>query len=145
MKKTIIFDMDGLMFNSEPLWAQAFIKATKKVGYNVSVEIQKKTIGSNGKTFEKIMKENVDPNFPTEKFNEIYFKTMIELINEKGVEKKKGLDELINYLIKNKYKIAIASSSRTDIIEANLNKANIIQLRKGITCKNIQVIKVAPT
>ena len=41
MIKAIILDMDGTMFDTEPLWEKAFINTGKELGYNITEEIHR--------------------------------------------------------------------------------------------------------
>ena len=125
MIKLVILDMDGTMFDTEPLWDKAFMETNKILGYNVSEELHQKIIGSNGKTTEMILKNSLGEDYPFQRFNELYFDTLINLVNKEGIKIKPGLIELLNYLINNKYPIALASSSRKDIIYNDLEKAGI--------------------
>ena len=45
--KVVIFDMDGLMFDTEPIGAKCFKTAAKKYGYIVDDEFQMGLIGMN--------------------------------------------------------------------------------------------------
>ena len=44
MIKTIILDMDGTMFDTEPLWEMAFLKTGQELGYKFTKELHDKTI-----------------------------------------------------------------------------------------------------
>ena len=123
--KTIIFDMDGLMFDTETLWITSAVKIGKEMGYNFSKNLPISTIGTTQKTTEKLFKEKLGQDFPFELFHDKYRALMDEVIRKKGIKTKKGLKQLLNYLIKNNYTIAIGSSSTIDRINWYLEKANI--------------------
>ena len=123
--KTIIFDMDGLMFDTETLWVTSAVKTGKEMGYNFSKELPISTIGTTQQTTKKLFKEKLGQDFPFEIFHDKYRAIMDEIIRKKGIKVKKGLKQLLNYLIKNNYIIAIGSSSGIDRIEWYLEKAHI--------------------
>jgi HAD superfamily hydrolase (TIGR01509 family) len=125
MIKAIILDMDGTMFDTEPLWKIAFQKSGHDLGYNITEEIHTKTIGSNQTDLNKILENEFGEEFPFEEFSTKYVENMKSIIEEYGVSIKPGLKELLDYLINNNYQIAIASSSSLMMIKNNLKKANI--------------------
>ena len=59
--KAVIFDMDGLMFNSENLWIKACIECGKKYGINITEDfIKQNGIGRNAND----IKQNFMKEFP---------------------------------------------------------------------------------
>ena len=64
--KGIIFDMDGLMFNTELLGYEKMIEVTKDFNYEMPTYILDKTIGVNKKTAINIFKKYLGKNFPAE-------------------------------------------------------------------------------
>lgn len=125
MIKSVIFDMDGLMFNTEAMWVKYGSLAGNKYGYPVSQDFIKTTIGSSKKIIEEKFLQEYGSNFP---FNEVYDlsrKMMLDEVKKNSIEVKKGLHELIDYLVDNNYKLAIASSSDYERILLYLKSAKI--------------------
>ena len=77
--KAVLFDMDGLMFDTEKLSTQAYIKAAEKQGYKMSVEETHLVLGFNVES--------------TYKFFEKYFEKL-----ENGVDGKKLVDYHYEYI-----------------------------------------------
>lgn len=125
MIKTIILDMDGTMFDTEPLWEKAFIKTGEDLGYNLTKELHDKTISSNQSDLNKLLTKELGNDFPLEKFSTKYVENMNTIVYEDGIPIKEGLKELLDYLINNNYVIAIASSSNLNTIKRNLKLTNI--------------------
>lgn len=125
MKRKIILDMDGTMFDTEPLWEKAFIKTGKELGYNFTIELHNKTIGSNEDYLKEILTKEMGKDFPFDTFMKNYLVNMDTIVYEDGIGIKEGLLELLDYLINNNYDIAIASSSSIKNIKRNLKVSNI--------------------
>ena len=70
--KAVIFDMDGLLVNSEPLWQQAEIKVFNKIGIKLSTD--------ECKQFQGVRIEDVVPIL-TKKYN-YNLKTDTEIVQE---------------------------------------------------------------
>lgn len=118
--KYIIFDMDGLMFDTENMWLESFIEAGNIFNYKLNAQLHDKIIGTNKESQTRILKEELGIDFPYEKFNSVYKQIMNRKL-EKGAKPKKGLKELLDYLVNNDYIFAIASSSSRDTIINNLH------------------------
>ena len=125
MIKAVIFDMDGLMFDTEKLWENAFSIIGKKMGYEISPEFHMKTIGTTEKKIALIFEKQFGLDFPFDKFLFDCRKYMDGIIASGGLVIKKGLLELLDYLKANNYLIAIASSSKLPRIKWYLKCANI--------------------
>ena len=125
--KAVIFDMDGVLIDSEPLWQQAQIKCLLEYGVKITVEdcihyTMGRRIDSVSQIWCKLFKLEVSPKIIE---NAIVTELCI-LINTEG-KSMPGVVELLNYLYKNGYKIAIATSSSNKLIETVLKKLKIAQ------------------
>lgn len=125
MFKAIIFDMDGVMFDTEKLFVKCGIEVGRRIGYNIDSKIIIKCMGSNYNKIREIFFEELGDSFPFDLFYKEYLKVREDFIKKNGIDVKKGVYELLNYLYINKYKIAIASSNDRDIIRNYLELAGI--------------------
>ena len=125
MYKAIILDMDGLMFDTERLWEDAFYNIGKKYGQDLSADFHRQVVGTNYNTIEKVFKYNFGNDFPFANFIQDCRNYMDNIIEKGGLKIKKGLLELLEYLKKENYLIAIASSSEKTRILWYLDCAKI--------------------
>lgn len=118
MIDTVIFDMDGLLIDSEPLWGQAMREVFASVGVELSMELASHTTGLRtaevvdywhnyfkwkGKSTEQVTNEIID--------------SVTDKIINKG-KPMKGLDYILDFFEKRKFKMGLASSSPLRLIDA---------------------------
>lgn len=123
--EAVIFDMDGLMFETEKLWLDAVIKTNEVYGYQVPLDVIIECMGKRKDFIDIKLKEVMGIDFDTDEFRKINKEFMVKDVSENGLKKKKGLEELIYYLKKKNIKIAIASSSSIEKITSRFNEASL--------------------
>lgn len=125
MNKAVIYDMDGVIINSEPLWREALIHCFNKVGFDFTQEKCRTTQGM--RLIEVVEYWYSDQPWRGKSIEDVetdILTRVTELIMEKGIAME-GVNKSIA-LFKNKgYKVALASSSATSLINAVLNKLNL--------------------
>lgn len=111
MIKAVIFDLDGLIIDSEVISYQLYQELLNKYGYSFTIEDYAQNYS--GKTelgnMEAIVRNYQLPVSIQEGLDYTLSREKEYFI--KGVSLKSGVRELLDYLKKNKYKIALASSS----------------------------------
>lgn len=123
--KAAVFDMDGLMFDTEKLWLDSVMKTNEVYGYNVPMELAMECVGKR-KDYTKLrLKEVLGDDFDSDKFREINVHFMEKDVKKNGLKVKKGLVELLEYLVVNGVKVAIASSSSNEEIKNRFKEAHM--------------------
>ena len=120
MKSGAIFDMDGLMFDTEAIWQEGWRLFAQKYGYEPSQEFGKNISGTSGEVMENVVRTyypTVDP--PTFIAEE---RAYVEKRLESGIPVKDGLYEILDFFKECGVKMAVASSSGIEMIESNLKK-----------------------
>ncbi|MBN8703890.1 MAG: hexitol phosphatase HxpB [Bacteroidetes bacterium] len=128
MIKAVIFDMDGLLIDSEPLWQEAEIEEFQKVGVKLTKELCMQTMGLR---LDEVVKHwhSQYPwnNLSLEEVEKNVITKLTTLIKDKG-QPLPGVFATINLLVDLKMPIAIASSSPLNLIHAVAEKFNIKHL-----------------
>jgi len=124
---SVIFDMDGLMFDTERVYVEAWDYAGAKAGIGKAGYLVYKTLGMNSQATRKVLDEEF-PNGYDKTGLEYYTKTFLEkYFLENGVPIKAGLYELLSFLKENNYKIAVASSTTEQGVRKNLEDVKMIE------------------
>ncbi|MDO4287774.1 MAG: HAD family phosphatase [Eubacterium sp.] len=125
MIKAVIFDMDGLMFDSEPVSVEAWVAAGKKMGVDITREMVMAVFGHNRSDLSDYWKKHFGQDFDSEKAAEIREIEMQKYAREHGIPMKRGLSALLKYLDRKNYLFTIASSSSKALIHINTAMAGI--------------------
>lgn len=123
--KAVIFDMDGVIIDSEPLWRKAMIRGFNDFKVNFTEDDCKKTTGMRlNEVIAYWAKLYPDKINKPETVNTNIINYLINLINQEGIAMP-GLYELLTYIKTHQIKIGLSTSSDTVLIEAVLNKLEI--------------------
>lgn len=125
MIKAVIFDMDGLLIDSEPFWQESENLVFNSLGINTNKEMFEIFMG-------KRIDEVVDAMWEIQNWNhksktevvDAIVNNVIKLVNEKG-KALTGVYNILENLKESTIKVGLASSSKMNIIEVVLDKLNI--------------------
>lgn len=123
--EAVVFDMDGLMFDTEKLWLDSVIKTNKEYGYCVPVELIIECMGKRKDYIDLRLKEVMGEDFDPIKFRNLNKKFMNEDVERNGLSVKKGLRELLSFLKERNIKLAVASSSSFENIQKRFKEADL--------------------
>ena len=122
--KAHIFDMDGLLIDSEPFWRLAEIKIFTQLGIDFNDDMCRETVGMRIDEVVKYWNQKLSLEMPIPKTANDIQDELISLVNQKG-KALVGVYEAIETLKQNNKRIALASSSSMNIINAVVKKLNI--------------------
>ena len=124
--KAVLFDMDGLMVDTESLSTEAFINSAKAQGYNMTKEETLKVLGfTKANIYQFWIDYFQGTNVDGKKLVDDHYEYIENVLYTVGPEKMPYVEELLKYLRENNYKIAVASSSDTADIKNNLEKTKL--------------------
>ncbi|RAN59507.1 hypothetical protein B8A40_02250 [Dolosigranulum pigrum] len=124
MIKAVIFDMDGLIFDSERLYAKANVKTAKTLGLDKDEAYFYQFVGIGAQDMAERMKEAFDDDLVDEFFR-LGEKDVHELLLHGEVPTQPGLYELLDYLDDAGIEKVIASSSEVHMIDIMTKNAGI--------------------
>lgn len=122
--KAFIFDMDGLLFDTETLGVRASIEVGKALGYPIDRDLVMKVIGVTHAACEATYRAAI-PDFDGQLFFPAFVKWMEETIRREGLGVKEGVKTLIPFLRKKGLPCALASSSPMEMIRFYLKQAGM--------------------
>lgn len=114
----VIFDMDGLMFDTGQMAYRAYLEGAKHFDFTVNQSVYYYLTGRRDPEIREGMRELYGKDAPISEWRDKVILNREKILSdEKRVYKKKGLLELLEFLKKNNYKIALASSTSREKIE----------------------------
>lgn len=129
--KAVIFDQDGLMFDTEKLAADAWNIVGKKYGIQVDEEFLRDLRGTKPDRVQKAFTKRFGTEIDYEAFREEKRSYSYRWIDENGVPVKKGLKELLAYLKEQGIPCAVATASSSQWTQRNVKEAGISEFFKA--------------
>lgn len=134
MIKAIIFDMDGLMIDSERVTFECYQERLKDMNLTMDEEFYKTLLGKPIKGIYQRFYDVYGNDFPIQNVIQDVHQLMAERFETEGVPVKKGLVELLHYLKDNNYKTIVATSSNRDRVDKFLAQAKITEFFDDSIC-----------
>ena len=128
MIKAIIFDMDGLMIDSERVTFECYQERLKDMNLTMDEEFYKTLLGKPIKGIYQRFYDVYGNDFPIQNVIQDVHQLMAERFE------KKGLVELLHYLKDNNYKTIVATSSNRDRVDKILAQAKITEFFDDSIC-----------
>lgn len=123
--EAVIFDMDGVIFDSERLVYQNWLELGPEYGFNSLDTVFYKIIGTNMKYTEQVFREEYGEDIPYKEFRDKARERYFEHIEIYGIPIKKGVKELLEYLKGKGYKIGLASSTSIETVTKELKMSGL--------------------
>jgi len=123
--KTIIFDMDGVLFDTEPLSVRAWDYAGEKMGFGPCGYMSLRTLGMNKPAIMKVWAEEFGDRFSPDELDRHAHAFFDRYYAEHKTPEKPGLHQALDFFKSNGYKIGLASSSRRETVLKHLADSEI--------------------
>ena len=134
MIRNIVFDMDGVLIDSEAL----ILDARKEVADGEKIADIEQTllqcIGITAPKTEALFFRTYGNDFPYEKYKKMAGNIFQKKIRDTGLPVKTGVYELFAFLKENHYKIGLASSTREEIVRKEMESIGLIDYFHVIVC-----------
>ena len=141
----VIFDMDGLMFDTERIAVEAWQQAGRVSGYDIPEALIIQTVGRNAHDTQILFEQALEPPFNFHRVRALRLKYAADIIAQRGVPVKNGLCELLDVLATNGIVKAIATSTERLRAETLLTHANLREQFEVLICGDeVQHGKPAP-
>ena len=132
--KAVIFDMDGVIFDSERLVLEGWQEIAAKYGIKGIEEVLPRCLGVNAQATRKIFREYYGQDFPYDTYKKEASALFHSRYGNGKLPLKPGVKELLSYLKENGYLVGLASSTRQAIVEQEIRDAGLMPYFDNLVC-----------
>ncbi len=130
----VIFDLDGVIVDTEPVSRDGWRYALKKMGLELEDRMFFKLVGLTAKGMEKVFRQEYGNGFSYEQAKWLRHEYVKEHVKKNGIKIKPGVPELLDFLDNRKIKRAIATSTNREFTEHKMIRAGIRDRFETIVC-----------
>ncbi|MET0171025.1 MAG: HAD family phosphatase [Agrobacterium vaccinii] len=124
--KAVIFDMDGLLIESEKHYRDAFLAASEEGGHGMAVDVYQRVCGSPWDVITKTIRTEYGEDFPMEAFREAWLRHLAIQMAD-GVALRGGVLEILDLLDEMGLPRAIATSSGHESVNRHLGPFDLLR------------------
>ncbi|MEQ8662563.1 MAG: HAD family phosphatase [Gammaproteobacteria bacterium] len=132
----VVFDMDGILIDSEPLFRMAAQQAGADLGHAISDATYVAWMGLPPRAVEAAIRSSMGPGFPLDDFRERFREIWVAHTDTHGVPAQPGMAELLAALRARGVPFGVATSTQRDQAERSLALAGLAPLIDFIVAGN---------
>ena len=121
----VVFDMDGLLFDTESIYERAALSAAAELGQDMDAAFFRSTIGVPWLATRERLVELYGPSFAVDELRAVAGRIFNELV-EADLPLKPGVVELLDFLASRGLPLGVATSARRPTAENHLGKAGLL-------------------
>jgi HAD superfamily hydrolase (TIGR01509 family) len=122
----VIFDMDGLLVDTERVYLNGLLKAAAAVDREMTAAFAHSMIGVPGKECIAMIEDHYGPGFDMDAFSAVYDQIVARRLAE-DIPLRPGARELVTYLSDEGIPQAIATSSRRPTVERYMTNVGLLE------------------
>jgi HAD superfamily hydrolase (TIGR01509 family) len=122
----VIFDMDGLMLDTEPLAARAWGEAAAALGVGFDMTLAQAMVGRNFADCSAMVRTRYPSPYPVDALLGRWHAAYDIIVEREGLAQKPGVDELLSWLEELAIPRAVATSTRRDRAHAKLARTSLL-------------------
>jgi HAD superfamily hydrolase (TIGR01509 family) len=126
-RSAVIFDMDGLLIDSEPLYKCAWQSAASNLGFHLPDEAYFSLLGLTDNAAEVAILEMFGDGFPLSSFRDCWKRIWVDLVADGELQPKMGAAELLLALRSGGIPMALATSSGRDHASESLERTGLAE------------------
>lgn len=123
---TVIFDMDGVIFDSEILVLQAWKEVAERHGIAGVEAACHECLGTNSVVSKGVFLKHYGEDFPYEEYKAEMAEVFFSHASGGKLAKKPGVEELLKYLKMRGFKIGLASSTREVLVRSEISDGGLL-------------------
>ncbi|NVD07729.1 HAD family phosphatase [Vibrio sp. JPW-9-11-11] len=127
-----IFDMDGLLLDTERLCMHVFKQACQTVNVPFYEDIYLSIIGRNSAGIEPIFRRAYGENY--ERLHQEWRTQYDSVVKHQAIPVKEGVVALLEWLNAKQIPVAVATSTHREVAQVKLELANLSQYFTNLTC-----------
>jgi beta-phosphoglucomutase family hydrolase len=132
--EAVLFDMDGVIFDTENVYLEVWTKVFQKYGYEMTKDIYISVMGSGRKNVIKTFLNVYGQDLPIIQMYQEKDEKLEQVIEKGQVPIKVGVKKILIFLRENGYKVALVTSAKRDRAIKQLKMANIEEIFDVIVC-----------